>query len=270
MHTGDYHAIESRRNERYKWVTRLVQSGKERRREGKIILDGIHLTHAYIEHFGASDVEIFVTPDAALNPEVKLVLDALQPQQVSILSEKLMNELAPSDSPVGLVAAVALPSVPARSAGGGRFCVALEGVQDPGNVGSVMRTAVATGVSQMWLARGCADPWSPKSLRGGMGAQFMLQVNLQPSIKEIVSAFNGLVIATVPRGGRSLYKLDLRGDVLMLFGGEGSGLSEEALACATVAVSLPMSFGVESINLAAAVAACCFERSRQSQPSAAD
>lgn len=265
MTPSGFTAIESRHNERFKYAVRLARLNGGRRREERIFLDGVHLIQSYLARFEANLVEVYVTQDASAKPEVERILARLSGHQVFVLSPSLMNELAVVDSPVGIVAVAPQPSIAGKQAPDNRFWLVLEGVQDPGNMGSILRTAAASGVNQVWLARGCTDPWAAKCLRGGMGAQFLLPVAMQPRIADALAAFQGSILATVPTGGTPLYRADLRGDVALLFGGEGAGLSTEILALAKARVSLPMSAGVESLNLGAAVAACCFERLRQLQ-----
>jgi TrmH family RNA methyltransferase len=269
MIPSQYHHVEARHNERFKRVAKLADSGKERRREKRIVLEGVHLIQAYAESFGSQDLELYVTVEALKKTEVGSLAQTLHPRQVTVFSHALISELALVDNPSGIVAVAPTPSVtPVGDLHSSELWVVLEGVQDPGNMGSIFRTAAASGAGRVVLSRGCADPWSPKCLRGGMGAQFLIPLMTAVSIGEALNTFRGRILATVPRGGASVYGMDLRGNLALLFGGEGDGLSEDALGLALERVSLPMRKGVESINLAAAVAACCFERTRQLQSEA--
>jgi TrmH family RNA methyltransferase len=139
----------------------------------------------------------------------------------------------------------------------------LEDIQDPGNLGSMLRTAAAAGADTVYLSKGCTDAWSPKALRGGMGAQFQLALHEHADLITAARDFPGKVIATSLAAGDSLYALDLRGPSAFVFGNEGAGLSAELLAAASHRIRIPMPGQMESLNAAAAAAICLFERVRQ-------
>jgi TrmH family RNA methyltransferase len=142
-------------------------------------------------------------------------------------------------------------------------CVLLEGIQDPGNVGSILRTAAAAGVRHVLLSESSVHAWSPRVLRAGMGAHFMLEIHEQADLIAVATAFRGRVVAASRGAPRFLYECDLTGKVALLFGNEGGGLSRSLRAVAHDEVSIPMPGGSESLNVAAAVAVVLFERVRQ-------
>jgi TrmH family RNA methyltransferase len=139
----------------------------------------------------------------------------------------------------------------------------LEGVQDAGNVGTLLRTAAAAGVDQVWLSAGCAHAWSPRVLRAGMGAQFVLSIAEGVDVLACLTGLEKDVIATSLDATESVFEAKLRGDAVWLFGAEGRGLSAELLARATRRLTIPMPGRVESLNVAAAAAICLFEQVRQ-------
>jgi TrmH family RNA methyltransferase len=161
------------------------------------------------------------------------------------------------DSPTGLLAEIAIPAVVNETA---QFVVLLEDIQDPGNLGALLRTAAAAGVEQAYLSTACADAWSPKCLRGGQGAHFRLAIQERADLPAVARRFP--VHAAILGAPQSLFDLDLRGAVGFAFGNEGAGLSEALCACSSP-FSIPMSDRVESLNVAAAAAVCLFERVRQ-------
>jgi RNA methyltransferase, TrmH family len=142
-------------------------------------------------------------------------------------------------------------------------CVVLEDVQDPGNLGSILRSAAAAGVRDVLLTPACAQAWSPRVLRAGMGAHFALRLYEQCDIAAFASRYRGRVLAAVRDGAGPVFGTDLRGDVALMFGNEGAGLSAGLLALASARVSIPMPGACESLNVAAAAAVCLFERVRQ-------
>jgi TrmH family RNA methyltransferase len=142
-------------------------------------------------------------------------------------------------------------------------CLLLENIQDPGNLGSILRTAVAAGVRHVFLSKGSVFAWAPKVIRAGMGAHFFLSIFEGIDVGEFTQSFRGSVVAMEPRAGASLYDLDLRGPVAWVLGNEGAGLSEGARRLATHQARIPMPGPAESLNVAAATAICLFEQIRQ-------
>jgi TrmH family RNA methyltransferase len=142
-------------------------------------------------------------------------------------------------------------------------CVMLEDIQDPGNLGSILRSAAAAGVQEIYLSRHCVHAWSPRVLRAGMGAHFTLRIHEQVDLPRLVSGYGGTVLATARAAETPLYAEDLRGRVAFVFGNEGAGLSSELMRLARRIVSIPMPGDAESLNVAAAAAVCLFERVRQ-------
>ena len=186
------------------------------------------------------------------------------PDDASVLMvpEKLFNSLSPVDTPTGMAAICERPEV-GEAADQLRVHLLLDGIQNPGNLGSILRTAAATRVTRVLLSPTCTDAWSPKCLRGGMGAQFVLPISVVPDPVAVLSRFQGKRIATSPHQGRVLMESDLSGAVLVAFGGEGAGLAENVISSSDLTVRIPLAEGIESLNVGAAVAMICYERLRQ-------
>ena len=251
--------ITSKDNAVYKSARRLARSSRARHGERRIVLDGVHLVRAYLELFGAQGVELVIRRSAAQHPEIK----ALAEQTASMtMSDSLFDQAAPVASPVGILGLAPLPNV-ASASGGRGFQVVLDGVQDPGNVGAILRSAAATGARLAHLSPDCADPWSPKCLRGGMGAQFLLAVQQHDSVATIAASLGARLIACTPDAPMSLFDTDLSGDVAFIIGGEGHGISQELIAGAQQKIRIPMLAGIESLNVAAAASVCFYEWVRQ-------
>jgi TrmH family RNA methyltransferase len=139
----------------------------------------------------------------------------------------------------------------------------LEDVQDPGNLGAILRTAAAAGVSHALLSSGCADVWSPRVLRGAMGAHHLLAISEKVDLLEYARRFQGKVVAADAAAGTPIFDLDLRGPLALALGNEGAGLSVSLRKAAHALASVPMAGGLESLNVGAAAAICLFERVRQ-------
>lgn len=176
------------------------------------------------------------------------------------LPEGLFRRLSAVQHPTGMLAEIAIPG--AQMTTEPRFAMFVEAVQDPGNLGALMRCAAAADVDRVCLSPGCAEAWSPKTLRGGQGAQFHLDIRERVDLAAAARAFRGGVYAALPGASRSLFSLDLGGPCAFVFGNEGTGLVGEVLAHAEP-FSIPMPGRAESLNVAAAAAVCLFERVRQ-------
>ena len=143
-----------------------------------------------------------------------------------------------------------------------RACVLLDRIQDPGNVGSILRSAAAAGIVDIFASRGCASAWSPKVLRAGMGAHFHLRIREDCDLLVLAAGSSIPRIATSPSAPRSIYQADLAADVAWMFGHEGRGL-DPALMRDAIELSIPQAAGIESLNVAASAAICLFEQVRQ-------
>lgn len=253
--------ITSRDNALVKRLRALAESSRERRDSGQTVLDGVHLIDAALAA-GLPLQHIVVSEQGMTRSEIVALLDACEAFPSSLLPDAIFAQVSPVDSPSGVLAIIDTPAPPERMLS--KTVVALDGVQDPGNLGTILRTAAAAGVRDVLLGAGCAQAWSPRVLRAGMGGHFRLAIRERVDIPAALAGFPGAILATLPEGtSASLYTLDLAGPVAWLFGAEGAGLSAEVAALATQGVRIPMPGEVESLNVGAAVAVCLFEQVRQ-------
>lgn len=254
--------ITSRDNPIFKQLKKFADNARERRGEGKTLLDGVHLIESYIAAFGLPDVVII--PEGKSTIEATGLIQELVDVSTVMLPTLMFAELTPVASATGILALVKIPqlSIPENPA----FALMLEDIQDPGNLGSMLRTAAASGVEVAYLSTSCTDAWSPKALRGGQGAQFVLPIVERADLIHELKGFQGHSYATAMQG-ESLYTQDLSAPVAFVIGNEGAGLRKETIAAATKRITIPMaktSLGsVESLNAGAAAAVCLFERMRQ-------
>ncbi|MEP7183959.1 MAG: RNA methyltransferase [Betaproteobacteria bacterium] len=254
--------VTSRHNPRLKEAARLVASARDRRKAGKCVLEGEHLVAVYAERYGAPE-SLVVAEDAIARPAIAALIERHADRAV-VVPAKLFAELAVLPAGVGMLAVVAAPESPVGAPGD--FCLLLDGIQDPGNVGSMLRTAAAAGVGDVLLSSHCAFAWSPKVLRAGQGAHFFLRIHEDVDLPVWAAAYRaggGDVVATVAVGGASLFATPFAKCVAVAIGNEGAGLSPELAAAASVRVTIPMPGGTESLNAAAAAAICLYECVRQ-------
>ncbi len=251
--------ITSRENPLLKSTRKLATSTKERKKAGKTLLDGIHLIAAYHQAGGLPEA-VMVSVSAQDHPEIRDFLHTVSPENLIILSDALFRDISTVDTPTGIVALIRIPQ-PAE--GETDCCALLEDVQDPGNLGSILRSAAAAGIGRIHLSPGCADAWSPKVLRAGMGAHFHLAIHENSDLVAAAQNFPGQVVATTLDAENTLFNLDLTGPTAFIIGNEGAGISENLLEAADSMAMIPMPGAAESLNAAAAAAICFFERVRQ-------
>jgi TrmH family RNA methyltransferase len=247
--------ITSRDNPDFRQLLRLARSGKARRAAGQILLDGTHLIDAYVAAFGAAGITLVARASALDSVETRRWTLAGEPALV--LADGLFNDLSPVETPTGVLALAPIPRQPGQAGAG--FTVFLDGVQDPGNLGAILRSAAAAGAACAVLSPQCADPWSPKCLRGGMGAQFVLAVQDHQDLIASIRAFPGRVLAADSQAATALFEVDLSGTVGFVVGAEGLGISEPVLAVCTGRVRIPMARGIESLNASAAATLLFYE-----------
>lgn len=247
-------------NARVRRWRKLAGDARARRSEARAIIEGAHMVAACLDA-GVAPVALLVS-EAALEQREILVLSRRAGGAPVILSQAVFRTVADAETPTGIAAEIRLPAArQALEAAPG--CVFLEGIQDAGNVGAILRSAAAFDLRHAVLGRGCADPWSPKALRAGMGAHFALQISAVADLAAELERFGGRVACTVPRGGTPLAEADLGGRVGWIFGAEGQGVSGALASRATLHISIPMARGTESLNVAAAAAICFYEQARQ-------
>jgi TrmH family RNA methyltransferase len=246
--------LRSRDNPQVKRWAKLARESRLRRSEGRALIEGPHLVAALLSQ-NLQPAVVMATEAALGRPEIADLVrrSGLAPV---ILSESAFKSIADTEAPPGLAAEIVIPSL--RREGARVF---LEGVQDAGNVGAIVRSAAAVGAGAVILDRSCADPWSPKALRAGMGGHFSLQVLQVDALGAALESFAGRILCTVAAGGQPLREADLAGRIGWIFGSEARGVSAELRQKAATRITIPLAVGTESLNVAAAAAICLYEAS---------
>ena len=278
-------SIQSRDNAQYKQLRQWASSAQARRKSGMTLLDGVHLCEAWLQHRGVPALCV-VAESALSHPEVAALVAQCESNTNSnaksnsttntsanagaaeciVLSDALFTPLGQVEHGVGILFAVKVPD--ATSGGHASLslqsaALLLDSIQDPGNLGTILRTAAAGSIQQIYCGPGTAAVWSPKVLRAGMGAHFVLEIYEDVDLLQLIRHASVPVYATQPDAPKTIYTTDLRAPSAWLFGHEGQGVSEQLLALATERLSIPQSAQVESLNVAASVAICLFEQRRQ-------
>lgn len=255
-------ALASRDNPRLKLLQRLSARPRECRKLGGTVLDGVHLVDALLDQGGAPSWGV-VTPEALRREEFARAVERAQARGCEWfeVTEALLRTLAPTQHPSGLLAFYPLPAPPAAAVAGA-FLLLLEDIQDPGNLGTLLRSAHAAGVGQVALSPGCAEPWAPKVLRAAMGAHFSLRLLEDQDLAALARSHGG-VLAAAADARRSAWQHDLATAGGVAIGNEGAGLGAALRAACADGVAIPLAPGCESLNAAVAGSVLLFEHARQ-------
>lgn len=255
--------ITSTGNPHVKQLRSLATDKRERRRERSFVLEGVRLVAAAL----AAGVELRLALFAPEQLAGTLAGQELLEQLVALpacyaATPQVVAAAAETVSPQGVVAAVAWPSLEPQQPG---IILVLDSVQDPGNVGTLLRSAEAVGVCEVLCIRGTADVYSPKVVRSAMGAHFHLPLRYDLSWNAVSGALAGVAHVYAASAGARMpyYAADWRQPSALLIGNEASGISAEGQALATKQIAIPMIGRSESLNAAVAGSVILFEALRQ-------
>lgn len=244
--------ITSTQNERVKLVHALQTQAKRRRKEGRIVLEGARLVQDALQAGHRPEFVFFTAQHAGLMQDVA---------EAQTVSEDVMRHMSDTQQPQGVIGVFPLPrhqppQPPQR-------LLILDALRDPGNMGTVLRTAAAAGVQAVILAPGSVDPYNPKVLRAGMGAHFRVPV-IEMDWPQVAAYCAGLRVYLADSSGDTAYDAaDWSAGWALVIGSEAHGASEAAQTLAAARVYIPMAAETESLNAAAAAAVLLFEAQRQ-------
>ncbi len=261
--------ISSTSNERVKYVSSLHRTGV-RRQERVFVLEGVRLVE---EALAAGLVPQLVLGNPDLlerSARGRELWGRLRGFNALAVTENVLRHVSDTVTPQGVVAV--MPAAESkRPADLGHLALVLDGVRDPGNVGTILRSAEASGVTTVVLTPDCVDAYNPKVLRGAMGAHFHLNLMIElgwPEIGELLGQ-RPIWVAAAAEGMRH-FEVDWTGSQSLVVGGEASGASEEARRRASGFVHIPMVGRAESLNAAVAASVILFEALRQRTVSGLD
>lgn len=259
--------ITSVSNARVKALGVLVKKAKERKRQGLFVVEGARIVReaplGWLE-------EIYCSESFWNRPEAESVFGQLRglPVPVTKLSDSVYKSVSDTQTPQGILGVVRMPvyqlsdllrvSPP--------LLLVLEGIQDPGNLGTIFRTGEAAGVTGLIMSRTTVDLFNPKTIRSTMGSIYRMPFVVAEDLQETVSSLaeRGISFyAAHLRGEKNYDRLDYRGPCGFLIGNEGNGLSDEMVRCAESCLRIPMQGQVESLNAAVSAAVLVYEASRQ-------
>ncbi len=247
--------ITSLQNDRVKLAHGLLTGAKSRRKLGKIALEGARLINDALQAGYLPDF-ILYDPDSASFRSLSVAQDALLE-----VSPEVIRHVSATEQPQGVIGVFPLPTPTLPSLL--RRVLILDALGDPGNLGTILRSAAAAGVQAVLLAPGCVDPYNDKALRGGMGAHFRVPVINQSWDKIAVTCTDLPVYLADMQGDLAYDSADWSNGWALIVGSEAHGASEQASALAHQRVFIPMAAETESLNAASAAAVILFEAARQ-------
>ncbi len=251
-------AISSTQNKRVRYVKSLQTKPRLRRSERKLVLEGERLIADALRSGGKPKLVFYSAKQADYE-----VIARLQNRKCELLAvnDEILRYVSDTQQPSGILAVFAIPKPPIPR--GATRVLILDAVREPGNLGTILRTAAAAGVQMAILAPGCVDPFNPKVMRSGMGAHFRLPI-VEASWTEIAAFCQDLTIYAASADSACAYTaVDWQSAWALIVGNEAHGISREAQQMSQRIISIPMSAASESINVASAAAVILFETQRQ-------
>lgn len=252
-------AIASRGNAQFQALRRLAQTRTERRTAGATLIEGVHLCQEYLAARG-SPRQLVCSEGALANAEVRTLREKLTGVATVLLDDALFGAVSRLENGVGVAFVIDVEAKAPVALNGD--AVLIDRLQDPGNLGSILRSAAAAGVRHVYCSRGTVEAWSPKVVRAAMGAHFHLELYEDCDLLAIALGTSVQLFATSSHAPASLFETSLAQPAAWIFGNEGQGVEPELVARCRV-LAIPQPGGLESLNVAAAAAICLFEQVRQ-------
>ncbi len=251
--------ITSPQNSKIKLVRALLGRAKERREANAFVIEGVRLVE---EAANMNWLFRFALYDETLNERGRSLIERLIARGVEVdqISSSLIQDLSQTETPQGILAVILLIDLPIPTSPS--FIVIADQIRDPGNLGTLLRSAAAAGVQAVIIPPETTDPFSPKVVRAGMGAHFRLATH-STTWDNIRAYTQGLEVYLADMDGKSCWETNLRQPLALIIGGEAEGASDKARKLATQKISIPMAGNVESLNAGVAGSVLMFEVVRQ-------
>ncbi|HLS21749.1 MAG TPA: RNA methyltransferase [Paenalcaligenes sp.] len=256
------HQISSRHNPFFKDLQRIARAAGGARSQ-QLLLEGLNLCSSWLQHRSAPQA-VIIDQAVQQTPAIQALLAQVPAVDCYAFSSALFQRLTDVVTPQGVMFLVDKPvaRLPARIT---QSCLILDRIQDPGNLGTLLRTAAAVGIDTVFLTTGTVSPWSPKVLRSAQGAHFLLSIHERMHPAKCLDRLQIPLALTVLDGEVSLFASTLEGPIAWLFGNEGQGVDAAWLKQADLKITIEHAPEVESLNVAVAAAVCLFEHQRQLQ-----
>lgn len=251
--------ITSSDNTKFKHVRALLEQARYRKKSAETVLEGVHLLESYLKK-RLTPKQVWLSQQASAHSEVIPLLEHCVAVPTFELPDSLYKQLRSIGEGIDVLAVIELPSFELPDIT--TDTLILNDVQDTGNVGTLLRTAAAVGMTDIICTAGTASCWSPKCLRAGMGAQFSLSIYENVAINDVLNHVNVPLLATSSHTDELIYSHNLTEPVAWVMGNEGQGVCSALMEKASP-TALPQPNGEESLNVAVAGALCMYEMLRQ-------
>lgn len=242
---------------------RSLHRRRGRYRERLFLVEGVRLVNEALQAGFPLPIALYLPERLGQTEHGAALLEHLAALDTAFpTTDAILDDVADTVTAQGVVAAVPFPDLAPRP---GSLILVLDRIRDPGNCGTILRTAEAAGVGQVYLTPGTVDPFNPKVVRGGMGAHFRLPIHMLDRWEELVAALVGFpqVLLAEAGVGRPYEQVDWTRPTALIVGGEARGARERAGELATKEVTIPMAGRAESLNVAVATGILLFEALRQ-------
>jgi TrmH family RNA methyltransferase len=251
--------ITSSQNPKLKLAHALMGRPRERREANAFVVEGVRLIE---EAFTAGWKFQFALYSDGLSERGQDLVKILTANRIDVeeVSGDLLQKVSETETPQGILAVLEFTELPIP--GSPNFILIADQIRDPGNLGTLLRTATATSVQAVFLPPDTTDAFAPKVVRSGMGAHFRLPIHSR-TWEEIKALTNGLGIYLADMDGTPCWYTDLRRSLALIIGGEAEGASDEARRLATQKICIPMAGNIESLNAGVAGSVLMFEVVRQ-------
>ncbi|KXW56318.1 RNA methyltransferase [Ferrovum sp. PN-J185] len=230
----------------------------------QVVIEGIHLVQSLFKFKRDCIVSLVYSQDKRTHKEVRELIDGFEGELIEV-PHQLFKKISTLNAPDGVLAVMTMLHAESTIVPNG-FHLALDTIQDPGNVGTLLRSAAASGFNTVLLSKGCAHAWSPKVLRAGMGAHFELTIFEQVDLeKELYNPLQTVWVATLSECSQPYYGINLAEPFTLIVGNEGAGVDSKLQLCYPNHLKVPMQGSTESLNAAVAGSIIMFESLRQRQ-----
>lgn len=252
--------IESKNNNLFKEIKKLKEK-KHRIKSNNYLIEGLRFVEEAIKSKVSIDSIIFTESFKEKNPDLFLKIN--ENIKLIQMNETLLKQLCSTENPQGIVGVINMQNKELKS---GELVVLVDKVQDPGNMGTIIRTAHAAGAAGIVMTKGTVDIYNDKTLRSTMGSIFYIPIvedNSLDFVKSLKKEGYKLVVSSL-QGKNNFFEENLQGKVMIAVGNEGNGVSDEVYDIADIKVKIPMPGEAESLNVAVATSIMIYEKIRQS------
>lgn len=266
-----YRFISSPDNDKIRLINKLSRK-KYRDQQGKFVIEGINLVRAALSK-GQHVEFVLIADDFDYSEIANTLAVGVDYRNIYLIPRFLFEKISDAENGSGIIAVVdkrsyTLDNLESLELRRGDNVLVLDRLQDPGNIGTMIRTAVAAGYSIVATIKGTADIYSPKVLRASAGMIFgisVVELADTEEFKKLVSRLDKKIVVTDPREGDPYYECYLTNDIALVIGNEGNGISDEIMESSDVRVNIPMQGEVESLNAAICASLLMYEAIRASE-----